>query len=143
MAVKRRIYKELEEIMEDTASPEARTAPPASLVPKVDRTLEATGQTDVPSKQSDYGEDETDTELGYTSSSRQPVKGRTWPDVFFAFSKKPQLIPMVIVFGSFLISISKFQKIGDIWRPMTIAAILIAIWFGWEAISSSRKTRKN
>jgi hypothetical protein len=140
MAVKRRILREeIEEIL-DTASPEARTAPPQSLIPNESRTLEPSSRTDVPSKQGDYGDEDIDTETGYPSWSRTPTIGRTWPDVFYAFVKQPQTVPMLVLFGSFAICIKRIQKLGDIWLPLLIALLLSGIWFGGMAISKRRRS---
>jgi hypothetical protein len=140
MAVKRRIRREeIEEILEDTPSPESQTAPPPSLTQREDRTLEPVSRTDVPSRQGDYGEDDIETGPGYSSRSRQPTVGRTWPDMLITFSKEPQLMPVVSLFVSFALCIGRIHKFGDIWLPVLISILMDSVWFGVKAISNRSK----
>lgn len=139
MAVRRRILREeIEEIL-NTDNLEAHTSPPSSLVPKGSEILGPRSQTDVPSKQEDYGDEDGKSELNGSSGLRKATIGRTWPDVFYSFVKQPQIVPMLSLFGSFMICIKKIQKLGDIWLPLLIAILLNGIWFGGIAISKRKR----
>jgi len=131
MAVRRRVYEEIIDI----PSHESSTSPPNSLFPRRESD-ESSGQTNVPSKQSDYNEVNAPYEGEGSHFFTRDKIGHTWPDLALNLFSRPQFMPTALVLIAFIIFCKQLQKIDDIWRPLLLSGILNSIWYGVKGISS-------
>lgn len=124
---------------DDVVDTEQGTTLPQSLRGDEKTLAERTVNTSTPAQQDDYEDVQADDQFDDSGPKTETI-GRTPSDLVFAFINRPEFMGTILFLLSFVMFITKLEKLSDFWMPLVTGIILNSVWFG---ISIVRKNFSN